>query len=383
MMPSATVVPATTREMTPARVPKVGSILRRAFIGLIALVIFAAGGALLLDASIDRREESATASVEGRARLASVTSWGHQLQQIDVSLAASAPHDLIVVDETLLASGSGRGSASDLERLKRKSDGQPRLVLSYLPIGEAEDFRGYWRSEWVVPVASGTRTGGIVGHASSADAGHGRAQLRLTMAEQDRPLHHPTPAAPAWLGAENAEWRGNFAVRFWQPDWKAMVFGNRDAGLDRAIAAGFDGVYLDRADVYGHWRREHPAAKADMMALIGELTAYAREHKPGFLVMMQNAEELLSNKHLRDSLDGVAKHNLLYGRAAEGKENTDSEIEASLGFLRLARNDGLPVFVVEHLHDNESMAKARRHIEGEGFVPYFGPRPLSGPERDR
>jgi uncharacterized protein (TIGR01370 family) len=97
---------------------------------------------------------------------------------------------------------------------------------------------------------------------------------------------------------------------------------------------------------------------------------------------MQNAEELLSSKQLRDALDGVAKEDLLYGVAAEGHENAAADIDASLGFLKLARNDGLPVLVIEYIHDNESMAKARRRIEAEGFVPYFGPRQLNSLERD-
>jgi cysteinyl-tRNA synthetase len=350
-------------------------------IGLFTLVVFAVGGALLLDASIDRREENAAFSVEGRARLAGVTSWGYQLQQLDVNQASAAPHDLIVVDETLVGSGTGKASGGDLARLKRKPDGQRRLVLSYLSIGEAEDYRGYWRAGWVAPAASSTRTGGIAEHHTVGGA-PGRAQLRLSMAEPDKPLYHPTSAAPPWLGTENAEWRGNFGVRFWHPDWKAIVLGNRDAALDRIIAAGFDGVYLDRADVYNHWKREHPTAKADMVTFIAEIAAYARLHKPGFLVMMQNAEELLSNQHLRDALDGVAKEDLLFGVSAEGRENSAADIEASLGYLRLARNDGLPVLVIEYLHDQDAVAKARRRIEAEGFVPYFGPRLLNSLERD-
>jgi cysteinyl-tRNA synthetase len=371
-----------TRDVAPARIPKVRSIVRRALVGLVTLVVFAVGGALLLDASIDRGEEGAAASEEGRARLANVTSWGYQLQHLDLNQVATAPHDLIVVDETLAGSGRGKVSGSDLARLKRKPDGQRRLVLSYLSIGEAEDYRGYWRSSWVVPAASSTRTGALA-ELAAIGATPARAQLRLTMAGPDKPLNQPTAAAPAWLGLENAEWRGNYGVRFWHPDWKAVVFGNPDAALDRIIAAGFDGVYLDRADVYNNWRRDNPTAKADMVTFIGEIASYARQQKPGFLVVMQNAEELLSSKHLRDALDGVAKEDLLYGVAAEGRENSAADIEASLSFLKLARNDGLPVLVIEYLHDNETMAKARRRIEGEGFVPYFGPRLLNSLERDR
>ncbi len=338
---------------------------------------------MLLDASIDRREESAATSLEGRARLAGITSWGYQLQQLDVNQAAAAPHDLIVVDETLVGSGSARASGSDLARLKHKPDGQRRLVLSYLSIGEAEDYRGYWHSAWVAPAASNTRTSGLSEAATvSAVPAPARAQLRLTIAEPDRPLYMPAAGAPAWLGPENAEWRGNFGVRFWNPDWKALVFGHRDSALDRIIAAGFDGVYLDRADVYAQWRREHPTAKVDMESFVGEIAAYARQHKPSFLVVMQNAEELLSSQHLRNALDGVAKEDLLFGVAGEGRENSAADVEASLGFLKMARNDGLPVLVIEYIRDNDSVAKARRLIEGEGFVPYFGPRLLNSLERE-
>ena len=338
---------------------------------------------MLLDASIDRREESAAASLEGRARLAGVASWGYQLQQLDVSQAAAAPHDLIVVDETLVGAGQDRANASDLTRLKRKPDGQRRLVLSYLSIGEAEDYRSYWRTGWVAAAASETRTGSLAEPAVATSSAASRAPLRLTMAEADRPLHHPSSSAPVWLGAENPEWRGNFVVRYWHPDWKAIMFGARDAALDRIIAAGFDGVYLDRADAYGQWRTERPTAKGDMIGFIGEIAAYARLHKPGFLIVLQNAEELLSSQPLREALDGVAKEDLLYGIAGEGRENIKADVDASLSYLRLARNDGMPVLVVEYIDDKARMDKARLRIESEGFVPYFGPRLLNSLERNR
>jgi cysteinyl-tRNA synthetase len=373
---------AAPREVVPpARIPNARSIVRRALIGIVTLAIFAAGGALLLDASIDRGEEGASTSEEGRVRLANVTSWGYQLQHLDVAQVAAAPHDLIVVDETLAGSGHGRASSSDLAQLKRKPDGQRRVVLSYLSIGEAEDYRAYWRPSWVAPAASSTRTGGLAEAATNA-AAPARVLPRQGVAEPDKPLRHPTTAAPAWLGPENAEWRGNYGVRYWHPDWKAMMFGSPGAALDRLIVAGFDGVYLDRADVYNQWRRENPAAKADMAAFVAEIAAYARQQKPGFLVVMQNAEELLSSKHLRDALDGVAKEDLLYGVAAEGRENSPADVDASLGYLKLARKDGLPVLVVEYIHDADSVAKARRRIEGEGFIPYFGPRLLNSLARD-
>ena len=143
------------------------------------------------------------------------------------------------------------------------------------------------------------------------------------------------------------------------------------------MAAGFDGVYLDRADVYGSWKRERATAKADMAEFVAALSAYARQRKPGFLIVLQNAEELLADGRVRSALDGVAKEDLLFGVEGEGKPNTPSDVEASLKFLRMAKRDGLPVFVVEYIGEPTAMAGARQRLATEGFVPYFGPRLLN------
>jgi len=94
-------------------------------------------------------------------------------------------------------------SASDVALLKTKANGGRRLVLCYLSIGEAEDYRSYWRASW-----------------------------------------HTNP--PEWLLAENPNWEGNYPVQYWHPQWRAIVF----AMMNDVLAAGFDGVYLDRIDVY-------------------------------------------------------------------------------------------------------------------------------------
>jgi cysteinyl-tRNA synthetase, unknown class len=103
--------------------------------------------------------------------------------------------DLDVEDESL--------TAADVELLKTKANGGARLVLCYLSIGEAEDYRSYWDPTW-------------------------------------------TANPPEWLLVENPNWAGNYPVQFWHPDWQAIVF----AMMDSVLAAGFDGVYLDRVDVY-------------------------------------------------------------------------------------------------------------------------------------
>ena len=54
--------------------------------------------------------------------------------------------------------------------------------------------------------------------------------------------------APSWMGEENPNWEGNYKVRYWDPQWKNLVFGNSESYLDKILSAGFNGVYLDIID---------------------------------------------------------------------------------------------------------------------------------------
>lgn len=39
-------------------------------------------------------------------------------------------------------------------------------------------------------------------------------------------------------------------VVYWNQEWKDILFGDGNAYLDRIIAAGFDGAYLDNVEAY-------------------------------------------------------------------------------------------------------------------------------------
>jgi uncharacterized protein (TIGR01370 family) len=70
-------------------------------------------------------------------KLADVTSWGYQPQNIKPAKVAASPYDLMVVD---YADDDGRPFSRDLvAAMQRKPDGAQRLVLAYFSIGEAED----------------------------------------------------------------------------------------------------------------------------------------------------------------------------------------------------------------------------------------------------
>lgn len=110
--------------------------------------------------------------------------------------------DLFFNDEPL--------ASSDLSQLKTKPNGSDRLVICYMSIGEAEDYRYYWKSEW-------------------------------------------NDNSPYWLDEENSQWEGNYKVKYWKKDWQDIIYGTEDSYLDRIISAGFNGVYLDIIEAFEYF----------------------------------------------------------------------------------------------------------------------------------
>ena len=54
-----------------------------------------------------------------------------------------------------------------------------------------------------------------------------------------------------------------------------------------------------------------------MIAFVQALAARARALKPGFLIVPQNAEELLTDQAYRAVIDGLGKEDLLFGEIKE------------------------------------------------------------------
>lgn len=272
-------------------------------------------------------------------------SWGYQLSGLEPAIAGRSPYDLLVLDATTGHTAERPFRADEIAALKHKSDGTRRLVVSYLSIGEAEDYRAdYFTAEYL------------------------------------------TEDAPDWLLGENPQWKGNRLIRFCEEGWQRTILGDdtgrnvynsvEPAPLTRLIELGLDGVYLDRVDVYQEVARACPDAAKRMVRFVRRLAEQARSLKPDFIVILQNAEELLADDDMMSAIDAVAKEDLFYGVNHDQHANSRDEVQASLALLRRAKAAGRPVFVVDYLRDRAKIADARRRIEAEGFVPYIGPRDL-------
>jgi cysteinyl-tRNA synthetase len=117
-------------------------------------------------------------------------------------------YDMFIMD--LYFQGNTALSADDITSLKTKANGGQRLVIAYMSIGEAEDYREYWDADW-------------------------------------------SSNFPDWIHAENPDWEGNFKVFYWEPVWQAIIATGSDSYLSRIIQAGFDGVYLDIIDAFEYF----------------------------------------------------------------------------------------------------------------------------------
>jgi len=74
-------------------------------------------------------------------------SWHYQLDNIDVDLLAATSGDVLVIDYAK-AQGKVPLTREDVAHIRSGPDGRERIVLAYLSVGEAEEYRFYWRPEW-------------------------------------------------------------------------------------------------------------------------------------------------------------------------------------------------------------------------------------------
>jgi cysteinyl-tRNA synthetase len=273
-------------------------------------------------AAVTAPERPAAKPVALKAVKDSIKTWRYQLQSIDPAKIAASSSDLVVIDY----SGSrGAFTADEVEQMKRKPDGSRRIVLSYMSIGEAEDYRWYWDNR-----------------------------------------------SPDWLGRENPKWPGNYAVRFWHPGWQQVIFEY----TDRILAAGFDGVYLDKVDEY-----EDMGHKNDMVDFVARIAARAKAAKPEFIVVSQNGDQLIANSKFRKAIDAFAREDLLFGENADGVRNSASSIRESVTRLKKLTAEGKPVFVVEYPRNDAQAKTAQREISKHGFVGLVARRELDALER--
>ena len=93
--------------------------------------------------------------------LRSAETWMYQLQELNedgaVDRLAESPYDMLVLEPGHNFSKYPYDTPAMVKRLLKRPDGGRRLLLAYIDIGQAEDYRDYWKKNWRAPKPEKTR----------------------------------------------------------------------------------------------------------------------------------------------------------------------------------------------------------------------------------
>jgi cysteinyl-tRNA synthetase len=246
---------------------------------------------------------------------------------------ATSGRDWVVLDAAY-ATGSP-WTRTDLDAIRAGRPG--RKLICYLSIGEAEDYRPYWRSDWVND-------------------------------------HKPTAVAPPWLVAVNPGWAGNYKVKYWHADWQKIML----PAVDAVMAAGFDGLYLDIIDGFEFFEqdgknyiddRPNPETKQtfrrDMVDWVKAIATRARKTNPAAIIIPQNGAQLLAHADYIAAIDAIGIEDLFSnGKKLQPKSHTGEILQS----LKPMAGKKKPVLDVEYPEKPEHGALVEKEAHTNGYI---------------
>lgn len=256
-----------------------------------------------------------------------VESWVYQLSGYpndQLTEIAGSNFDLAVID--LARDGSEDFfTYSEIQAVKAMG----KIVLAYFEIGAIEDYRPEW----------------------------------------------PDVPTDLMLGAVDG-WPDEQYVKYWDPLWWTIVVKNR---IDRALAAGFDGAYLDMVVTYEEIPANIAGTNRDdlarkMVALIANISEYAKSQNPNFKVVPQNSPELYAYPGYLTAIDGLGMEEL-YILATDQPCTYDwcYENRANAAAIHAA---GKLVLTIDYANKQTNIDTAYTQSLAAGFVPYVSVRDL-------
>ena len=249
----------------------------------------------------------------------------------------------------------------------------PKIVLAYIDIGEAEEWRTYWQPDW------------HIGH-------------------------------PEFIQGDDPDgWEGNYPVAYWQDEWKD-IWLKKDGILDQLIAVGFDGVYLDWIEGYSDEsviaaaEKDGVDAEHEMIRWVQDIAAHCRLNKPVFLIIGQNAAELATHDNYFSTIDAISQEQVWFDGGADNQPpgdcplpRSEAEVESAgyvsslspvcrhvyyqfpestlhtsseyyLTFLKSAQKNSKLIFTIDYALEPENIAWIYQTARTLGFVPFVTER---------
>ena len=308
-----------------------------------------------------------------RVKIDEVKSWAYNIQKVNTARQrdelVGTHFDMYVLEPVVTEKGKENfgisGLIKDIKEYNKTNYNKEPIVLAYVDIGQAEDWRWYWQNGWGV-------------------------------------------GNPDWIVTTDPDnWEGNYPVAYWHPAWQKIViygYGGK-SHVQEILKAGFDGIYMDWVEAFSD---EDVRAKADeegidtalaMFNFIEKIRNFARfeslNANPGFLVIAQNASDLHQKNPVRyqNLMDAIALEAVWYDGDGGFDNWADTRgynvltndlypgwTEEVLSHLRAIKGK-MPIFIVEYaqnLHGNNFASRVYNTLSPQhGFIPYCTRRSLS------
>ena len=246
-------------------------------------------------------------------------SWHYQLQNAQYSNLNKLSVEALVVDFE-----DAKLTPTDISDLRSNH----KVIFSYLSIGAAENYRSYWQSDWRV-------------------------------------------GYPSFIDEEIPDWKGNFIVHYWDPDWQSIMLSK----VQEIAHDGYDGIYLDMIDSYYYYETKgRSTAAAEMINFVHEIRDIAKTINPTFLIIPQNAPELYDNDDYKQIIDGFGKEDTWY---YDNKVRSKSDINYELTYLDQAVRDGKFVLAIDYPTAKNKIHNFYSKCEQHGFTGTVSDRELN------
>lgn len=228
---------------------------------------------------------------------------------------------------------------TEQDLIKIRSGKKHRKILAYLSIGEAENYRVYWKKFW-------------------------------------------NKKKPDFILSENPQWPGNFLVKYWHPEWQKIIMQEEQM----IIRQGFDGCYLDIVDAFERFEQHHGKIedfrvnpetqntyRQDMISWVYQIVKLAKKTRTDFLIIPQNGSQLLSDSQYRHFIDGIGIEDLY---SLNNQSQNIQHYEYILSFLENLSPDKV-VLIIEYASDPNLQKKIMTQIHKKNWPILFTHRALN------
>ncbi len=244
----------------------------------------------------------------GQVHLTNVETWAYNIQYVNTTTQhdelVGTHFDMYVLEPVVTEDEEENfdiaGLITEIRDYNVTNHHKNPVILAYVDMGQAEDWRWYWKAGW-------------------------------------------GPGNPEWIVAGDPDgWEGNYPVAYWYTGWQDIVIYGTDgmSHVQATLDAGFDGIYMDWVEAFSDTA---VVAKAEtdgitntvtaMLDFIENIRTYARvtatNANPNYWVVAQNAPDLYQEDTNRyeELIDAIALEAIWY----DGEDGFD-EWEDHNGF---------------------------------------------------